>query len=359
LIGYQGFAKDQVGSLARLSQNGTLDPLDSTIYTTYSTNATQTKMQLMSFLEDSNNVTSFNSSFITEANASVTSDYSKRFPITLGDTLGILLSNGTGSLNQPVQETGTGVDLYTTTGSYVLQFDSKAKVSGTGTILTYGYLTYYPKNGLTGYWDMSTLIADGKLKDLSGNGNDGINFGVTFGGVSGKLGNATNFNGVSGYIDIPTSTTITNAFPVTLSIWIYPTGDQNYRDIIYKQGLTAIRMADGNAWTAPPIGTITPNKINIGRQGCGAMTSTIALTNNQWHHILLTADVTTSLQSLYIDGTLSSSFSLGPCFPSSYTTGLIIGGGWSGTFSGSIDEARIYNRVLSSIEIQSLYNATK
>jgi len=53
-------------------------------------------MQAMSFLEDGGNVTSFNSSFvkemsqsdggslsfIPEAHASVTSDYSKRFPTT-------------------------------------------------------------------------------------------------------------------------------------------------------------------------------------------------------------------------------------------------------------------------------------
>ncbi len=75
-------------------------------------------MQLMSFLEDENNITAYSPplqrgikgdfSLIPEANASVTSDYSQRFPTVLGDTLGILLSNGTGSTkNQPVQETGT------------------------------------------------------------------------------------------------------------------------------------------------------------------------------------------------------------------------------------------------------------
>jgi len=45
--------------MAKLSPNGTIDPFDPTIYTTYSTNASQTKMQLMSFLEDGNNVTAF------------------------------------------------------------------------------------------------------------------------------------------------------------------------------------------------------------------------------------------------------------------------------------------------------------
>ena len=66
-------------------------------------------MQLMSFLEDRSSVTAFvpNALSITKANASSTSDYSKRYPKTLGDTLGILLSVSSGTLNQPVQESGT------------------------------------------------------------------------------------------------------------------------------------------------------------------------------------------------------------------------------------------------------------
>jgi hypothetical protein len=86
----------------------------------------------MSFLEDSNNVTSFNSSFIPEANASVTSDYSKRFPKTIGDSLGILLDNGTGSTkNQPVQESGTGVDIVLTNTGYTAVFGKGNSISGT------------------------------------------------------------------------------------------------------------------------------------------------------------------------------------------------------------------------------------
>ncbi len=106
-------------------------------------------MQAMVFLEDSGNVTAFNthlgfqpplkrgifSPFVyNEPNhspleglgvdiktyAATTTDYSKRFPKTDGDTLGILLSTATGTLNQPVQESGTGVDIINATGSYTM-----------------------------------------------------------------------------------------------------------------------------------------------------------------------------------------------------------------------------------------------
>jgi hypothetical protein len=111
------------------------------MYTTYSTNTNQTKMQAMVFLEDGSSITSLAPSFITEAHASVTSDYSKRFPSTTGDSLGILLGNSGSSLNQPVQESGTGVDIINATGSYLMQFDNTTKVSGTGVNLKAGIVS--------------------------------------------------------------------------------------------------------------------------------------------------------------------------------------------------------------------------
>ena len=76
-IGYQGFAKDLVGSIAKLSAGATKDPLDPSIYTTYSVSANKTKMQLMAFLEDGSSVTTF----VPNAYASAGSDYSKRSPM--------------------------------------------------------------------------------------------------------------------------------------------------------------------------------------------------------------------------------------------------------------------------------------
>ena len=85
VIGYQGFAKDQVGGVAKLSIGGTVDPSDATFFTTYAVNANQSKMQAMVFLEDSSTAIAFASSIIPTVNASATSDYSKRYPRTLGD----------------------------------------------------------------------------------------------------------------------------------------------------------------------------------------------------------------------------------------------------------------------------------
>jgi hypothetical protein len=89
--------------------------MDTSIYTTYSVNANQSKMQLMTFLENGSNVTAF----IPDAYAGVGSDYSKRSPMTKGDPLGILLASG--SL-QPIQESGIGLDIVLTNTGYTAVF---------------------------------------------------------------------------------------------------------------------------------------------------------------------------------------------------------------------------------------------
>lgn len=104
----------------------------------------------MSFLESGNNVTAFASpvqelggiflqreieNIFPTAYASSTSDYSQRSPMTQGDNLGILLSSATGILNQPIQETSTGVDIVNTNTGFHLYFTSKDTLSGTGYML--------------------------------------------------------------------------------------------------------------------------------------------------------------------------------------------------------------------------------
>ncbi len=137
IIGYQGFARDQVAGIAKLSAWATKDPLDPTIYTTYSTNVLQTKMQLMAFLEDGSKVTAYMPG-ITELSAATNTNYAARSPMTKWDTLGILLGTGT-TLNQPVQEllseSFTGIDVVSTSTGYTAVFSKTDTVSGTGKTL--------------------------------------------------------------------------------------------------------------------------------------------------------------------------------------------------------------------------------
>ena len=79
---------------------------------------------------------------------------------------------------------------------------------------------------------------------------------------------------------------------------------------------------------------------------------------SSWTHVAITFD--TGKLSLYINGTLLKEHTLSPVAPIAETGGLIIGGHRGGTgrnFDGMIDEVAIWNRVLSGVEITSLYNS--
>jgi hypothetical protein len=93
--------------------------------------------------------------------------------------------------------------------------------------------------------------------------------------------------------------------------------------------------------------------------------STNTFTDNRWHHAVGVITGDGGNMKLYVDGVLQQTTSIGTILPytsSSYwRIGGYMGAGWTNTvngyFTGSIDEARIYNRVLTATEVVSLYNS--
>ncbi|MFA6090252.1 MAG: LamG domain-containing protein, partial [Candidatus Gracilibacteria bacterium] len=392
---------------------------DSTIYTTYSTNASQTKMQAMSFLEDGGNIIAYESFqplqstalrgasslallpegegnksvfsllslplgeswsegyLVPEAFASSTSDYSKRFPSTQGDSLGILLGNSGGSLNQPVQEmynasSFTGVDVVNTNSGYTAVFGKNNSVSGTGVILKkveiINFLTSLDKlsfnmsdilnDSLVGYWDMSTLATDGKLKDLSGNRNDGTMNGTT--SSIGRTGGARNFNGTNDYINISDSDNFYFTGNFSMSVWINPNRANNSFEGIIHQGETNANM-DVNSLEIGPNNQMRWLIRNASTSVIDFYSPVNSVSLNTWQYIVVKKEG--GVFSMFLNGIMvNSQTNLLPLSNIPYN--LWIGarniGGVSPMYSqGKIDEVRIYNRALSDSEIFSLYNATK
>jgi hypothetical protein len=150
--------------------------------------------------------------------------------------LGILLGNSGGSLNQPVQETGSGVDVVNTNSGYTAVFGKNSTVIGTGISLITAF-TRYSVDGknisqydpsLVGYWDMESLF-NTKIKDFSKNGNDGIVNNI-IGITPGRYGNAVQFSGST--INTGNSSSLDITGSITLETWIKPNGlgitSQNY-----------------------------------------------------------------------------------------------------------------------------------
>ena len=128
LLRTQGYAGKT--TLSNIKFNGAgLDPLDN-VYYTYSVNSTQTGFALLAYLENASNLTL--TSYIEKSLAATTTDYSARYPMVQGNPIGILIASG--SL-QPLQASGSGVDLGTSSTVYVAYIAPKVVITSVGNTL--------------------------------------------------------------------------------------------------------------------------------------------------------------------------------------------------------------------------------
>ncbi len=106
------------------------------------------------------------------------------------------------------------------------------------------------------------------------------------------------------------------------------------------------RRFDGNMIS---IELRTSGNVNIMGRG-------VSFTPNQWHHIVFTYNGT--ILTPYIDGIAGPSAS-SDLIPGSSTRNLELGrmSNVGSFWNGSLDEVRIYNRVLSASEVRASFNA--
>ena len=173
-------------------------------------------------------------------------------------------------------------------------------------------------DGLVGYWKMdenSWNGTAGEVKDASGNGNNGtsVNGATT---NAGKFGGAGIFDGVSKYVNEPTS--INGA--QTVSFWVNPAS--NTQSFLQLASGVSVSASSG---TVSAVGFTSP-KIYVN----GTLNGTI--TASTWNLITITTTTGVTANALKF-GVAGSTY-----------------------FSGSLDETRIYNRALSPAEIRKLYS---
>jgi len=221
------------------------------------------------------------------------------------------------------------------------------------TALTFGKAqnpTVSITNGLVGWWPFDEG-AGASTTDASGNGNTGTINGATW--TSGKLGQALQFDGVSDNVQIAYAPSINNLNSVTYSAWVYPrsAGGSSTGNVMTKRQIQQIYISGGK-WRYFE----TCNGPNLTR------TSATSVTYNQWQHIVVTLNGTLKASDLHIyrDGILDDGVDGGDggTHQDNFGYPQTIGAYWSNgqyPFDGLIDDVRIYNRVLSDAEIESLF----
>jgi len=216
--------------------------------------------------------------------------------------------------------------------------------------------------GLVGYWTFDGKDVIGVTAyDRSGQGNNGT---LTNGPsrAIGKIGQALDFDGTSGYVVTPTISNLSSI--ITVSFWLNWDIYVNDEDIAIESSVDS--TANDNAILIDPNASAPAG--SAGRFAFGIHTgdfryeSFVRPSAGMFHHYSLIFDNSTSAGDVYayVDGVLqattldkdlkTASGNLG-----SYSWYLMSRAGTSLFGAGILDDVRIYNRALSADEVKRLY----
>ncbi len=208
------------------------------------------------------------------------------------------------------------------------------------------------QNGLLGWWRFN-----GNANDSIGNNNGTLVNGPTLTtGQNGQANGAYNFSAAG----ITTASGYT-AGAITKTIWVRQTTYPNSFGTIFDFGTpTGSSPSAANSIYLETLGNGTAGvmagaRVESGGTSFGGYTNQLSngLTLNQWYHIAQV--VTPNVMQLYINGVQASSIS-GTYNFSPLQNAPTFGNGRA-TYAGVLDDARLYNRALSTAEILELYTA--
>jgi hypothetical protein len=214
--------------------------------------------------------------------------------------------------------------------------------------------SYVPTNGLVGWWPFN-----GNANDESGNGNNGIVNGATLTtDRNGNVGKAYSFDGVSEFIEVPSSSSISVSTSYSISTWLLA-DVWSFQSPLDEHSIIS-KIDNGNWYGGYEIlsggngyimhtGNIGSN-FSVGASGYSVTT---------WHHVIVTFNG--SMVKSYINGQLvDSALRAGAIQTSNIPLRFARRGGagyFNNYFDGKIDDIAIYNRALTQQEITALYQA--
>lgn len=202
-------------------------------------------------------------------------------------------------------------------------------------------------SNLIGWWKLDENSGD-IAYDSSGEGNDGTLTSANFSSNStlGKINTALAFDGVNDRVSAGSSN-FGMAKNFTLMAWAFDS-DSDTGNIISNGSPWDYRMfiSSSNKLYA---------QVSLNDTSSGYFISNATLPSEEWAHLAFTFDGSTI--KIYINGSLDKSSShIGEVQTPNNNTVYLGTYGSGEYFQGNIDDARIYNRVLTSSEIQAIYN---
>jgi len=280
-------------------------------------------------------------------------------------------SNPSGAAGDLMYNSGYHVPQYCDGTNWVAMGPQGAGGSGCGA----------PSTGLVGWWKFDEASGT-SAADATGNGNTGTLTSSNASFVAGEINNAISLSNVNttsgGLVAAANPSNFAFAFnhAFTLAAWVYHSNSNTRESDIMGKENPANSWQGYSFWIPASGANNGNNSLNVtfsdGTNAKTASTNTNSLTANTWHHVVETYDGSGSINGVkvYVDAVNQSYGTSGPGgSPGSILVSqpLQIGGDGDGdgssdsgccTFNGKIDDARVYNRALSSTEVTQLYNAT-
>ena len=192
------------------------------------------------------------------------------------------------------------------------------------------------------------------VADASGNGHVGTITAATW-STQGRFGNALTFNGTNAWVTVAPTALLNLTTGMTLEAWVLPTAHSaNWNNVVVKE------RANGETYNLySNINTGVPAAYVVRAAAPGTpldARGTAPLPLNVWSHLAATYDGATL--RLFVNGAQVGSRAVTGALLTS--TGVLrIGGNsmWGEFFQGTLDEIRVYNRALTTAEIQADMNA--
>ncbi len=228
--------------------------------------------------------------------------------------------------------------------------------SGKAVATAQGAACLPPPVGLVSWW-----AGDGNANDIADGNNGTLMGGATF--APGQVGQAFSLDGIDDFVDLGNASNLhVSAGDFTVDAWVLfnaVTSDQSIVDKMANvngDGWRLILQVDTDAfWFC----------FGAGGNGCEPFLDTTVLSKTQpvtgvWYHVAAVKSSTAF--SIYVNGNLEDTKSLGS-FVDTNSASLRIGQtgpnvhGYTAFLNGLVDEVEIYNRALSTAEIQAIFNA--
>jgi hypothetical protein len=210
--------------------------------------------------------------------------------------------------------------------------------------------------GLAGWWKFDE--GSGTVAfDSSGNSNNGTLSGTTIPTWQFQpncpSGDCLSFNGSTALVNIGNPVSLQIQGSQTIALWIYPYDFSSRRNPYAKAfGGEGTITQETNGSLSYYYGTGAGNTTPYQGFNSGSV-----LQLNTWNYVTLVRDLTNMRLYWYKNGNLVVQTTAS--YPAASTSSLpvTIGAGYAGFYNGLIDDVRVYNRALSSAEINQIYTS--